>query len=112
MELEQYAYYSDPELKDNCYFSFSYWRKHYQLNEWMQSLYEQKGGNGEFNGDFVELTKDDLLALDKATDDDHFYNQFEDPYWKEWTKKCDKQFIKKALELINKKFAISYCVNW
>lgn len=112
MELEQYAYYSDPELDDGFQFSFHYWKKHYRLNEWMQSLYEQKGGNGDFNGDLVELTKEDLLALDKATDSDKFYDQFDDPYWKEWIKECDKEFIKKALELIKKKFIISYCCDW
>ena len=42
----------------------AYWRKHPNLHGWMQKLYEAKGGNGEFNGDELELTWEDIDMLE------------------------------------------------
>ena len=44
----------------------AYWRKHPNLHGWMQKLWEAKGGSGEFNGDELELTWEDIDALEKA----------------------------------------------
>jgi hypothetical protein len=38
----------------------AYWRKHPNLHGWMQRLWESKGNSGEFNGDELELTWEDL----------------------------------------------------
>jgi hypothetical protein len=44
-----------------------YWRKHPNLHGWMEQLYRSKGGQSEtFNCDTVELTLDDLDALEVA----------------------------------------------
>lgn len=41
-----------------------YWRKHYKLHDWMETLYRQKGGTAEsFNCVNVQLTDDDLDKL-------------------------------------------------
>ena len=40
------------------------WRKHPNLQGWMQELYYEKGGEGEFNCVDVELTLEDLDALE------------------------------------------------
>ena len=43
----------------------AYWRKHPNLHGWMQRLWESKGNSGEFNGDELELTWDDLEQLEQ-----------------------------------------------
>jgi hypothetical protein len=42
----------------------AYWRKHPNLHGWMRQLWESKGNSGEFNGDELELTWEDLEALE------------------------------------------------
>ena len=39
------------------------WRKHPNLQGWMESLYRNKGGTGTFNGVELELTWEDLDQL-------------------------------------------------
>lgn len=42
----------------------AYWRKHPSLHGWMEKLYHAKGGNGDFNGDELELTWEDVDMLE------------------------------------------------
>lgn len=42
-----------------------YWRKHPNLHGWMERLYRNKGGAGEFNCQDVLIEEDDLDALEK-----------------------------------------------
>ncbi len=42
-----------------------YWRKHPNLHGWMERLFRAKGGTGVFNLQRVELTLDDLDALEQ-----------------------------------------------
>jgi hypothetical protein len=44
----------------------AYWRKHPNLQGFMEELYYEKGGEGEFNCVDVELTLEDIDALEKA----------------------------------------------
>jgi hypothetical protein len=44
----------------------AYWRKHPNLHGWMQQLWESQGNEGDFNGDELELTAEDLDALELA----------------------------------------------
>lgn len=44
----------------------AYWRKHPNLHGWMRQLWERKGNNGEFNGDELELTWEDIDELERA----------------------------------------------
>lgn len=47
---------------------FFYWRKHANLQGWMEGLYRQKGGTDpDFNCVNVQLTLEDLDALERAT---------------------------------------------
>lgn len=48
----------------------AYWRKHNYLHGWMRDLFFAKGGEGDFNCQPVELTLDDLKALEDAIDND------------------------------------------
>ena len=43
----------------------AYWRKHPNLHGWMHRLWESRGNSGEFNGDELELTWDDLEQLEQ-----------------------------------------------
>jgi hypothetical protein len=42
----------------------AYWRKHPNLHGWMQKIWESRGNEGDFNGDELELTWDDLEILE------------------------------------------------
>ena len=42
----------------------AYWRKHPNLHGWMQQLWESRGNSGDFNGDELELTYEDLEILE------------------------------------------------
>ena len=44
----------------------AYWRKHPSLHGWMHKLWESQGNTGNFNGDELELTWQDLDALEHA----------------------------------------------
>ena len=43
----------------------AYWRKHPNLHGWMHRLWTSRGNNGEFNGDELELTWNDLEQLEQ-----------------------------------------------
>lgn len=76
MGLDQFAYAVD---KDNNKTELAYWRKHPNLQGWMENLWNSKGcpnahedkdpsGMSEFNCVPVELTKEDLDSLEQALD--------------------------------------------
>lgn len=118
MALSQYAFAFEPDevdppfklkLKSAFHYPFYQWGKHYQLYEWMKSLYDLKGGNGEFNDDYVQLTREDILALDKATDDLNFYGQFENINQARWERNHDKEFIHYALIHLDLSYIVMYC---
>jgi hypothetical protein len=43
-----------------------YWRKHHDLHGWMEDLWLEKGGEGEFNCASLVLTLEDLDALEES----------------------------------------------
>lgn len=46
-----------------------YWRKHPNLQGWMEQLYRAKGGKGKsFNGKTVRLDSEDLDALERVVE--------------------------------------------
>jgi len=77
MGLDMYAYKMCPKYlvdpdaqidleirrEPDSVIEIAYWRKFHQLHGWMESLYRQKGGVGEFNWDSVRLMPADLLQL-------------------------------------------------
>ena len=78
MGLDQYAYVASKAGEDwNNHQEISYWRKHPNLQGWMERLWEEKGRPGlfgvgqdkeydvSFNGIEVELTWDDIDRLEK-----------------------------------------------
>lgn len=46
---------------------FHYWRKHPNLHGWFEDLYRRKDGTAdEFNGDWVEISTQDLCDLEES----------------------------------------------
>lgn len=71
MGLDQYAF-AIPKSDDNLDFDqqlpkdaepFRVWRKHPNLQGWMEKLYRKKGGTDKFNCRTVRVTVEDLDAL-------------------------------------------------
>ena len=70
----------------------AYWRKHPNLQGWMEKLYEAKGGDEEFNGVELELTWEDIDMLEydikndimaKMNTEGFFFGKPSDNYYKE-----------------------------
>jgi hypothetical protein len=122
---QQQEYYDgaswDTDAKDSVNHAVSkpreiaYWRKHPNLHGWMHRLWESKGNSGDFNGDELELTWDDLEVLEEAVknkelpgttgfffgnpSDDHYYNQ-------------DLEFIKNARAELFVGLKVFYNSSW
>ena len=95
---------------------FKYWRKHPNLQGWMEDLYYSKGGESkEFNCVNVQLTWEDIENLEHAiknnilpeTEGFFFGNNSSDDYKEE-----DLQFIEDALEAIKDGDDIYYSSWW
>ena len=111
----------DPELKESVNPNvakpreIAYWRKHPNLHGWMRKLYEAKGGTGEFNGDELELTRDDIDMLEQDILAGHlpsttgfFFGDEADSYYK----KHDLEFIKNARAELFCGLKVFYNSSW
>ena len=127
MGLDQYAYSlaSDGTRED-----LTYWRKHPNLQGWMENLWESKGrpGLGEINadgdamvnvGDFncipLELTREDIDNLEDAILNTampktvgFFFGSDSDDHYREQ----DLDFIKKAKEALDGGLSVYYDSWW
>lgn len=76
MVLDMYAFTTSKDVMDRDFLrssddanfekidgSFFYWRKFYELDNWMKDLFYSKGGTEEFNCAAVRLTRKDLDKL-------------------------------------------------
>lgn len=93
----------------------AYWRKHPNLQGWMENLWNSKGGEGEFNCVDVELTDADLDWLEADIEGNElpetkgfFFGEDGDAYYK----KGDLEFIKHAREHISLGYKIVYTSWW
>ena len=91
------------------------WRKHPNLQGWMQELYYEKGGEGEFNCVDVELTLEDLDALEATLDEEElpetvgfFFGSNADDHYAE----ADREFIREARAAIKKGYTVVYSSWW
>lgn len=124
MGLDMYAH----ATKDDKDIQFHYWRKHNALHGWMENLWIQKGcpgpdiddGFGSFNCIPLELTTEDLDALEKAinnaalTPTTGFFfgsTDYSDTDLA-WHKDDDFEFIAKARQLLNRGFSVNYNSWW
>ena len=91
------------------------WRKHPNLQGWMQELYYEKGGEGEFNCVDVELTFEDLDALEATLDEEElpetvgfFFGSNADDHYAE----ADREFIVQARAALKKGYKVFYSSWW
>ena len=77
----------------------AYWRKHPNLQGWMHRLWTSRGNDGEFNGDELELTWDDLEQLEQDIRDKNlpgtsgfFFGNDADDHYREH----DLKFVREA----------------
>lgn len=139
MGLDQYAYArkGEPKLETQTYtcedlegnefertetqeiwedqMELAYWRKHPNLQGWMEQLWREKGGEGEFNCVDVELDAADLEKLKHAiasgdlpeTEGFFFGNPSDDRY-----REGDLEFIRTAREHLSMGYKIVYTSWW
>ena len=93
----------------------AYWRKHPNLHGWMEQLYRAKGGDGQFNGDELELTWEDLERLEEDIKQSHlpttsgfFFGDPSDDYYREQ----DLEFIKEARAQLFLGLKVFYNSSW
>lgn len=122
MGLDQYAkarkgepVEKDGELEYPESYELAYWRKHPNLQGWMEELYRNKGGEEEFNCVDVELTLEDLDNLEAAINGKEmpetsgfFFGDDADEHYKE----TDLKFIEDARKAINDGFTVVYSSWW
>ena len=136
MGLDQYAFQRNKNTKLNGEYTeedrdnIKYeWRKHARLQVFMRDLYRQNNPNAKmgtytlgWNGiDIVELTSEDLTALQKAIETD-YYEYFADDgfFWgQQWQEEMAKEykdqdieFVKWAKEEIENGNKVFYNSSW
>ena len=123
MGLDQYANArkGEPVTDENGFVSYpdgmelAYWRKHPNLQGWMEELWRSKGNDGEFNCVDVELSLEDLDELERDLDSDalpetegFFFGQNSDHYYAEQ----DREFILAARNAIRDGYTVTYSSWW
>ena len=105
---EGYTYYEDSK-------ELAYWRKHPNLQGWMQDLYHEKGGEEDFNCVDLELTLEDLDALEESLDEEalpettgFFFGGNADDHYAE----ADREFIVAARAAIKQGYTVVYSSWW
>ena len=93
----------------------AYWRKHPNLHGWMRQLWESKGNSGEFNGDELELTWQDIDLLEAAIKDKElpgtsgfFFGNDADEHYREQ----DLKFIRDARAELFCGLKVFYNSSW
>ena len=91
------------------------WRKHPNLQGWMEILWHEKGGEGEFNCVDLELTLEDLDALEATLDEEElpetsgfFFGSNADDHYAE----ADREFIVQARAAIKHGYKVVYSCWW
>ena len=93
----------------------AYWRKHPNLQGWMENLWRMKGNTGEFNCVDVELNAANLEQLEYDLQFDQlpetqgfFFGENSDDYYKEG----DLEFIREARQYLADGYKIVYTSWW
>jgi hypothetical protein len=139
MGLDQYAYVAAREKERDAFYEqdmefdgkdwvvpeggtqqpreLAYWRKHPNLQGWMEALYHSKGGNADFNGQELELTWEDLERLEQDILNGSvaqlgtrgfFFGDASDEYYREQ----DLAFVKKAKAELFCGLRVFYNSSW
>jgi hypothetical protein len=128
MGLDQYAYIATKAIEDERSFAqqreLAYWRKHPNLQGWMERLWIEKGrpnipedhvNDSTFNGVELELTWEDLERLEKDITDSNlpytegfFFGSPSDDYYREQ----DLKFIREAKAELFLGLRVFYNSSW
>ena len=117
MGLDQYAYCRTKEEGEGVSSrELAYWRKHPNLQGWMEQLYRNRGGNAEmFNGVELELTWADLEALEADILENNlpatsgfFFGSNSDEYYRHE----DLAFVKQAKAELFTGLKVFYNSSW
>lgn len=131
MGLDQYAYVSssgdsDEASAQDSRNEIAYWRKHPNLQGWMERIWERKGSpvpddfedfNGSFNCIPLELNLDDLDGMEEDIRDGtmasldttgFFFGDPSDEHYREQ----DLEFIRKAREELESGNHVFYSSSW
>jgi hypothetical protein len=133
MGLDMYAYVAGRKGQANEYWEnydgatdtspvekpreIAYWRKHPNLHGWMHRLWHERGGRGDFNGDELELTWEDLDRLEHDINEGtvaqlettgFFFGDPSDDYYREQ----DLQFIREARAELFTGLKVFYNSSW
>ena len=91
------------------------WRKHPNLQGWMEDLWIEKGNSGEFNCVDLELTLGDLEALEESLDNEalpettgFFFGTDSSIHYAEQ----DREFIVQARAAIKQGYTVVYSSWW
>jgi hypothetical protein len=114
MGLDMYAYVAAKAGHGDGR-ELAYWRKHPNLHGWMNRLWESRGNSGDFNGDELELTWEDLDELERAVQSGNlpatggffFGNNADEEY-----KDNDLAFIKNARAELFLGLKVFYNSSW
>lgn len=123
MGLDQYAHAIDNNGERE---EIAYWRKHPNLQGWMENLWHNKGcpgrpeepnslGMSDFNCIPIELDHSDLDNLEQAIDgnklpstEGFFFGSDSDDHYKEQ----DLEFVRKAREALDAGLIVEYISWW
>ena len=123
MGLDQYANArkGEPQTDEDGYtyyedsMELAYWRKHPNLQGWMENLWLAKGGEGEFNCVDVELDLEDLDMLESTLDEEElpetvgfFFGENSNDHYAEQ----DREFIREARAAIKQGYTVVYSSWW
>jgi hypothetical protein len=93
----------------------AYWRKHSSLHGWMRKLWQEKGFDGSFNGDELELTWEDLDRLEQTIRAGNlpptrgfFFGDPADDYYRDQ----DLDFVKRARAELFVGLKVFYNSSW
>jgi len=93
----------------------AYWRKHPNLHGWMHQLWEDQGNSGQFNGDELELTWEDLDRLEHVVKNKElpdtsgfFFGNDADAHYQEQ----DLKFIREAKAELFLGLKVFYNSSW
>jgi len=91
------------------------WRKHPNLQGWMEELWYEKGGEGDFNCVELELTLENLDALEATLDEEalpetagFFFGGNADDHYAE----ADREFIVQARAALKQGYTVVYSSWW
>lgn len=135
MGLDQYVYYADKKDVDvnedlliigfrspmNQQCEVAYWRKVYEIQNWMNGVYILRGGKEVFNNEQLLLTLEDIerfqhdLENNLLPNGDSFNYDTEDSDLRDTTvhryNSC-QEFIKKSKKLLSEGKLIIYDSSW